>query len=112
MTEPLVVVKSFCAAWPRLDLDELIGYFTDDAVYHNIPVDRVVGRDNIRATIAGFTAGVDKVEFDVLQAVAEGGIALTERVDRFYSSGRVISLPVMGIFEVSGALIAARRDYL
>jgi limonene-1,2-epoxide hydrolase len=111
MTEPLNVVKDFCAAWPRLDVDELVGYFTDDAVYHNIPVDPVVGRDNIRATIAGFTAGIDKVEFDVLQAVADGGIVLTERVDRFYSPGRVISLPVMGSFGVVGGRIAAWRDY-
>ena len=111
MTEPLDLVRSFCDAWPRLDLDELAGYFTVDAVYHNIPVDPVVGRENIRATIAGFTAGIDKVEFDVLHAVAEGGIVLTERTDRFYGSGRVISLPVMGTFEVVDGKIAAWRDY-
>lgn len=76
----------------------MIGYFTDDAVYHNVPVDPVVGRDNIRAAIAGFTAGVDKVEIDVLPAVAHGEIVLTEGVDRFHLSGRVISLPGHGDF--------------
>ena len=111
MAEPLDVVTSFCGAWPRLDLDELMGYFTEDAVYHNIPLDPVVGLDNIRATISGFTAGVEKVEFDVLHIVAAGGMVLTERVDRFYTSERTIKLPVMGTFEVVGGLIAAWRDY-
>jgi limonene-1,2-epoxide hydrolase len=111
MSDPLDLVLRFCAAWPKLDLDELTGFFTDDATYHNIPVDPVVGRDNIRATIAGFTAGVDKVEFDVLHAVADGGIVMTERVDRFHAPGKVISLPVMGTFEVVDGHIAAWRDY-
>jgi limonene-1,2-epoxide hydrolase len=111
MAEPLDVVTSFCGAWPRLDLDELMSFFTDDAVYHNIPMDPVVGLDNIRATIGGFTAGVEKVEFDVLHIVAAGGTVLTERVDRFYTSERTINLPVMGTFEVVGGRIAAWRDY-
>jgi len=111
MSDALEVVTAFCAAWSRNDLDELVGYFTDDAVYHNIPVDPVVGRDNIRATIAGFTAGIDKIEFEVRHAVADGPIVLTERVDHFHSPGKVISLPVMGVFEVADGKIAAWRDY-
>jgi limonene-1,2-epoxide hydrolase len=54
---PLDVVTSFCAARSRLDIDQIIGYFDEDAVYHNVHVDTVVGRENIRATIVGFTAG-------------------------------------------------------
>ena len=111
MTEPLDLVRAFCAAWSRFDLDELTGYFAEDAVYHNIPVDPVAGRDNIRATIAGFTAGVDKVEFEVSHAVADGGIVMTERVDHFHTGDKVISLPVMGVFEVVEDKIAAWRDY-
>jgi hypothetical protein len=30
---PAEVVRDFCAAWSRLDLDELLAYFTEDAVY-------------------------------------------------------------------------------
>ena len=88
-----------------------MSFFSDDAVYHNIPVDPVVGRENIRATMAGFTAGVDAVEFDVRHAVADGAIVMTERVDHFHSAAKVISLPVMGVFEVSDGKIAAWRDY-
>ena len=111
MSDALEVVTAFCAAWSRNDLDELVGYFAENAIYHNIPVDPVVGRDNIRATIAGFTAGIDKIEFEVRHAVADGPIVLTERVDHFHAPGKVISLPVMGVFEVADGKIAAWRDY-
>jgi limonene-1,2-epoxide hydrolase len=105
------VVTKFCAAWERVDIDELMGYFADDAVYHNIPIAPVVGKDAIRTTIAGFTGGVDKVEFVVKHIAAAGGIVLTERDDIFTSPDRTISLPVMGTFEVVDGKITAWRDY-
>jgi limonene-1,2-epoxide hydrolase len=112
MDEPSELVTRFCAAWSRLDLDELAAFFTDDAVYHNIPLDPVTGRDAIRQTIAGFTSGVDKVEFEIVHSAATGNVVLTERIDRFFrSDGATISLPVMGTFEVADGLIAAWRDY-
>jgi limonene-1,2-epoxide hydrolase len=81
-------------------------------VYHNIPVDPVVGRDAIRATLEGFTAGVKTVEFEVVHVVADGPVVLTERIDRFtWPSGHVAVLPVMGTFEVHDGLITQWRDY-
>ncbi len=111
MDEPLEVVTRFCAAWPRLDLDELAGFFAEDAVYHNIPLDPVTGRDAIKSTIAGFTGGVDTVEFEIVNAAATGNVVLTERIDRFISPARTITLPVMGTFEVADGRITAWRDY-
>jgi limonene-1,2-epoxide hydrolase len=108
---PVDVVTRFCAAWAVGDLDAIVDFFTDDAVYHNIPVDPVTGRDAIRATIAGFTAGVEKIEFRVDNISADGDIVLTERVDVFTLPGKTISLPVMGTFEIDGDKIAAWRDY-
>ena len=34
--ESMALVERFIAAWQRLDVEELTGYFTDDALYHNI----------------------------------------------------------------------------
>jgi len=110
-TEPLAIVTSFCAAWSKLDIDEITGYFHADAVYHNMPVDPVVGRENIREMIVGFTAGWERVDFEVHHAVAQGDLVLTERVDHFISPERTVSLPVMGTFELEGGLIKAWRDY-
>lgn len=111
MPDPIDVVQSFCAAWAKGDLDALVDYFTDDAVYHNIPIAPVTGRDAIRGTIAGFTAGVESIEFRVLHVAANGNVVLTERVDVFVLPGVTIELPVMGTFEVAGDKIAAWRDY-
>jgi limonene-1,2-epoxide hydrolase len=111
VSAPMDVVTSFCDAWAALDVDRIIEHFHPDAVYHNIPIDPVQGHEEIRAFIAGFTAGWDQVVFEVLHVVADGNVVMTERVDRFVSSERTISLPVMGIFEVSDGLITAWRDY-
>jgi limonene-1,2-epoxide hydrolase len=108
---PAELVRRFCDAWAEGDLDRLMAFFADDAVYHNIPLDPVTGTDAIRATIAGFTAGVEKIEFRVLNLAADGDVVLTERVDVFTTAQRSIELPVMGTFEVRDGKIAAWRDY-
>ena len=111
MADAIDVVQSFCEAWAKGDLDTLVDYFTDDAVYHNIPIAPVSGKDAIRGTIAGFTAGVDSIEFRVLNIAASGNVVLTERVDVFNMPSTSIELPVMGTFEVVDGKIAAWRDY-
>jgi limonene-1,2-epoxide hydrolase len=108
---PVEVVRRFCDAWATGDLDAIVGAFTDDAVYHNMPLDPVVGPEAIRTFIEGFLAGVDKVTFEVRNIAAEGDIVLTERVDVFEAPGRRIELPVMGTFELRDGRIAAWRDY-
>lgn len=110
-TDPVQVVRDFCAAWPALDLDAIVAFFADDAVYHNIPTDPITGTDGIRSAIAGFTAGVDSVEFRIDHLAADGPIVLTERMDIFSMPGKRIELPVMGTFEVHDGRITAWRDY-
>ncbi len=105
------IVSDFCAAWARLDLDELLGYFTPDAVYHNIPIDPVVGVEAIRSMMEMFTTGVERIEFQVRHLVAHDNVVLTERVDTFVQPERTIELPVMGVFEIVDGKIAAWRDY-
>jgi limonene-1,2-epoxide hydrolase len=108
---PRDVVTRFCAAWSKLDIDEMMEYFHPDAVYHNIPVDPLSGHDAIRELIVSFTAGWDRVDFEVRHIVADGDVVLTERVDHFISPERTVSLPVMGTFELEGGRIKAWRDY-
>jgi limonene-1,2-epoxide hydrolase len=109
--QPIDTVRRFCAAWGREDLDTIIGFFTDDAVYHNIPVAPVVGPEQIKATIEGFSGSVESIEFRLDAVAADGGTVLTERLDIFtFANGR-IELPVMGTFEIRDGKIAAWRDY-
>jgi limonene-1,2-epoxide hydrolase len=109
--QPIDVVRRFCAAWGAEDLDTIIGFFADDAVYHNIPLAPVVGPEQIRATIEGFSGGVESIEFRLDAIAADGGTVLTERLDIFRFAGGQIDLPVMGTFEVVDGKIAAWRDY-
>jgi limonene-1,2-epoxide hydrolase len=106
------LIQQFCNAWGKgATVDEMVEFFTDDAVYHNIPVDPVTGKDAIKSTIAMFTTGVERVEFRVRHLVADGDVVLTERVDAFFLANKTIELPVMGTFEVRDGKIAAWRDY-
>jgi len=89
----------------------IVGYFTDDVVYHNMPLEPVVGPDAVRSLFAMFTTGVERMEFRVLNIVADGNVVLTERVDVFELPDKTIELPVMGTFEVRDGKIAAWRDY-
>jgi limonene-1,2-epoxide hydrolase len=113
--EPIETVTRFCEAWKDVDLDKIVAFFSDDAVYHNIPLDPVTGREAIRATIASFTPGIDRIEFEVRHIAASsngnGNVVLTERIDRFFSPDRTIEIPVMGTFELADGEITAWRDY-
>jgi limonene-1,2-epoxide hydrolase len=105
------VVQDFIALWPQGDTAKLASFFSEDAVYHNIPMDPIKGRGAIEAALAGFMGMVQQIRFDTIHLVAEGDIVMTERVDHFISPERTISLPVMGTFEVHDGLITAWRDY-
>ena len=107
------LVRRFCEAWSArpLDAQALAGYFSDDAVYHNIPIDPVIGPEAIRTFIEGFLTGIDSVEFQLRAIAADGDVVLTERVDVFVAPGKRLELPVMGTFELRGGRIAAWRDY-
>ena len=109
---PEQIVRRFCEAAARRDVKELGGYFTDDAVYHNIPVAPVTGRDAIEATLAQFLTPATSCEFEMLAIATAGNVVLTERIDRFVLNGKSIALPVMGSFELTPeGKIKAWRDY-
>jgi limonene-1,2-epoxide hydrolase len=108
---PTQVVEAFCAAIAAGDLDKVIACFTEDAVYHNIPLEPVVGPAAIRATLESFTGAVESLEFRMLALAATGNTVLTERVDVFNFASSSIELPVMGAFDITGDKISGWRDY-
>ena len=109
---PESIVRDFCNAVPRLDVEELVGFFTEDAVYHNIPIAPVTGREAIASVLRQFLDPASEAEFEVLALASSGTTVLTERVDRFVINDRKIELPVMGTFEVTpDGKLSAWRDY-
>ncbi len=105
------IVSDFCKAWSRRSLDELMSFFAEDAVYHNIPMPPAKGKDAIRNAINTFLPMASAVEFKVLRTAASGDLVINERVDIFQMGGKRVELPVAGVFEVRNGKIVAWRDY-
>jgi limonene-1,2-epoxide hydrolase len=106
------LIAEFCTKWSTPDPDELAAYFTEDAVYHNIPMQAVTGRAAIKEFIAGFVAAFDGIDFNVHRQISDGALVMNERTDVMRrKDGGEIPLPVTGVFEVVDGKIAAWRDY-
>lgn len=111
MTDNEALVRDFIAAWPRLDPDELASFFTEDGVYHNMPLAPVAGRENVRGFIAGFLRGWTSTDWEVLNLISQGDLVIAERVDRAMVGGKAVDLPCCGVFELRDGKIRAWRDY-
>jgi limonene-1,2-epoxide hydrolase len=109
--ENIALVEKFCQAFSRRDADEILSFFTEDAVYHNMPMPPMTGKQAIRNVIDMFLKPAQAVDFEMLHIAGEGDIVHTERIDKFDISGKKVELPVAGVFEVKDGKIAAWRDY-
>ena len=105
------VVRDFCAAVGRHDAEALRPFFSDDVVYHNIPMDPAVGIDATMAFIEGFFGMFESMVIDTVHLAVRDNVVLTERVDTFTIGQVVAPLPFMGTFEVRDGKISAWRDY-
>jgi limonene-1,2-epoxide hydrolase len=105
------LIEEFCAAWKTRDVDMILGYFADDAVYHNIPIEPAVGLDAIRGMLEMFVPPADEIEFTIHLMMSDGDKVFTERTDRFVMGEKIVELPVAGVFEIRDGKIAAWRDY-
>lgn len=110
--DPARIVRDFCEAFARQDLEELLGYFAEGAVYHNIPLAPAEGRDAIETTLKQFLDPEGEAEFAIRHLAVSGNAVLTERLDRLTLQGKRVEIPVMGTFELDDdGRITAWRDY-
>lgn len=105
------IIRAFIAAWSRLDVDELVSFFTADGVYHNMPLGPVSGQENLRPFIANFLANWTETEWDILNIVGDGDVVIAERLDRTKVGDTSVDLPCCGVFEMRDGKIAIWRDY-
>ncbi|MEM7541435.1 MAG: limonene-1,2-epoxide hydrolase family protein [Pseudomonadota bacterium] len=104
--------RDFIAKWEARDVDGIIDTFSDNPVYHNMPMDPLTSKEAIRAFIEPFMAPVTDVEWQIhFIAEDDKGVVMTERVDSFAFGDKQISLPVMGTFEFEGDKLVRWRDY-
>ncbi len=90
------LITDFCALWAAADVAKIVDYFTDDVVYHNIPMEPVVGREAVRAFIEQFVGAFGNIDFQIKRQVADGNTVMNERIDVFTINGAEVALPVMG----------------
>ena len=111
MEENERIVRSFIAAWSRLDPDEVVAYFAEDGVYHNMPMGPVTGRANVEKLIRGFIASWTETQWELLHVLCSGNVVIAERIDRIRAGGKSVDLPCVGVFEVEGGKIKKWCDY-
>lgn len=111
MTDNEKTVSDFIAAWSRLDVEELVGFFAPDGVYHNMPTQPVAGHAALRAFIGAFVKDWTSTEWDVLNLVSRGDVVIAERLDRTVVGGKPVNLPCCGVFEMQDGKIKVWRDY-
>lgn len=111
MADNATVIREFVAAWSRLDVDELVAYFTEDGIYHNMPAGPVQGTENLKAFIAGFTANWKETDWEMVSLTASGDTVVAERIDRTLVGDVKVDLPCCGVFEMADGKIRVWRDY-
>ncbi|MGW0247017.1 SgcJ/EcaC family oxidoreductase [Nocardia goodfellowii] len=112
MTSPDDLVRAMCQAWSDPDPAAIAEYFAEDAVYHNIPMEPVVGRAAITEFVTSMLGPFTGIDFDIHLQVSNGATVMNERTDTLRGrDGRDTPLPVVGVFEVHDGLITAWRDY-
>ena len=111
MSDNTELVSAFCRAWSNRDVDELLGYFAEDAVYHNMPMPPMQGKPAIKAILQQIVSPTSWIQWETLNIAEAGNVVFTERVDRFEMAGKKVELPVAGVFEIENGKIKAWRDY-
>ena len=111
MSDNVQIIKDFIAAWSNLQADELVDYFAEDGIYHNMPAQPVQGRENLTKFIGGFLANWTKTTWDTLNIMGDGDVVIAERLDRTEVGEVKVDLPCCGVFEMEHGKIKVWRDY-
>ncbi|MEO6718537.1 MAG: limonene-1,2-epoxide hydrolase family protein [Novosphingobium sp.] len=117
MTSPTETVTDFLVMLekPGGFADAIRAYFTPTTRYLNVGMSDTTGIDDTLAFVDGFMASTRTswMRAEMLALAAEGNKVLTERIDHLYDADDklVMSLAVMGIFEVADGKVTGWRDY-
>jgi limonene-1,2-epoxide hydrolase len=102
VSNPVDVVREFCALMERRDPDALRPLLADNAVYQNVGMPAFVGVDAVVENMgAQFAMFPDAYAFEIVNIASDGPVVLTERLDYIQTpDGAKPAVPVMGTFVV------------
>ena len=104
------LIREFLSAWERRDTQFIVDAFTDDGVYHSMPLDPIVGKPAIRDFVQAFE-DVAPGRLVVHHQVAADDVVMNERTDFITVNGRPVELRIAGTFTIAGGRISAWREY-
>ena len=111
MSDNVQTIKDFIAAWSNLDSDELVGYFSEDGFYYNMPTQPVQGKEQLIQFIGSFISNWTKTNWDTLNIIGKGDVVIAERLDRTEVGDIKVDLPCCGVFDMEEGKIKVWRDY-
>lgn len=117
MSAAIDTVNRFIKAWEPVHgyRSAITDYFTSDCVYENVGLTHSTGAAESISVIDAMSTqmGFASMIVEMREIVASGSIVMTERTDHLYdtSGRRLVTLRVMGVFEIKGGKIAGWRDY-
>ncbi len=109
--QPEQIVRDFIAAVESKDIEAAVALLAEDVSYENMPMDPIVGREAVAATLAMFLEPASEVDWPVLRQMVSGNCVMNERLDRFKIGEGWLELPVAGAFEIEDGVITLWRDY-
>jgi len=104
------LVRDMLSAWERRDSRFILEHFTEDAVYHAVPLRPIVGKAALTPWVKGFE-DVAPGRLEVRHQVAVLDVVMNERTDHITIQGTEVSLPICAVFEIEDGRIRAWREY-
>lgn len=97
------VVRAFLKGWDHRNVAECMQHVTEDMGYLNHPHEIIKGKKAVARMIDSILQPAKRVEFLLLNVLAQGNKVVTERLDQWDWDGRGFNckLPVCGIFELT-----------
>jgi limonene-1,2-epoxide hydrolase len=111
-------VMDFFNRWgpTKADLKQSMrDYLAEDGIWENVGLAVTRGPDEAISFIDGFDAQMpfEYISVEMLHGAATANVVLTERIDHLHAAdGKILlSIRMMGAFEVEGGRIVRWRDY-
>ena len=107
------LVTDFCDRLLAGDTGKMVGYLSDDVLYHNMPWEPVTGHEGVRKVLSPLIdcdpCAITKME--IHHTLAEGDTVMNARDETWEHRGVKIVLPVAGVFRVADGKITHWSDY-
>lgn len=111
MNDNSKIIREFVESWSSLDARRLTDYFAPNGSYHNMPMEPVIGHENIHSFIERFLTTWTATDWEIRNLIAAGDVVIVERIDKTETTEGNVDLPCVGVFEMEDGKIRVWRDY-